>query len=71
MASLGDDPEQVGVEVRKILGIDYEQQINWNAGYESFNRWWSVFERAGVLVSQATAGVWRSATFGRRFCGSL
>jgi len=63
-ASLSDDAEELGDNVRKALGINYEEQTKWASGhegknrwtlgYEAFNKWRSALEKAGVLVFQAT-----------------
>jgi Zn-dependent peptidase ImmA (M78 family) len=51
---LTDDPEQVGVLIRKALGILYEHQVSWRDERVGFNNWRSAIEAVGVLVFQAT-----------------
>jgi Zn-dependent peptidase ImmA (M78 family)/DNA-binding XRE family transcriptional regulator len=53
-ATLSDDPEDLAGRIREFLGIRYEDQIGWSAGYEAFNRWRAALENAGALVFQAT-----------------
>jgi len=53
-AALSDDPEDIAGRIREFLGIQYEDQVAWSAGYDAFNRWRAALENAGALVFQAT-----------------
>lgn len=52
-ASLSDDPEELARRIRELLRIQYEDQVRWNPGHESLNRWRAALEDSGVLVFQA------------------
>lgn len=52
--ALSDDPEESAQAIRDLLGIRYEDQVRWAAGYEAFNRWRAALEDRGVLVFQTT-----------------
>jgi len=49
------DPEQVGQQVRRALGIEYVTQVRWqgNYGYEALGNWRAAVERRGIFVFQA------------------
>ena len=51
-ATLDDDPETVGVEVRRHLRITYAEQQAWRGKHKAFNGWRKRIEEAGVLVFQ-------------------
>jgi len=48
-----DDPEQLGGAIRRVLGITYQDQIQYRPDYPALNWWRGVLEQAGVLVFQA------------------
>lgn len=52
-ANFSDDPERLGVELRKLLGIARKDQIRLQNDYEAFSLWRSALEGIGVLVFQA------------------
>lgn len=54
--SLTEDPEEVGAEVRALLGISLDTQRSWRDARKSYNAWRASIEVAGVLVFQA-AGI--------------
>lgn len=51
-----EDPEIVGERVRQLLGISWEDQLEFSSAYEALNGWREAIERLGVLVFQ-TGGV--------------
>lgn len=53
-ASQADDPEDLAMRIRAMLGVRYEDQVRWSPGYDAFNRWRAALENAGVLIFQAT-----------------
>ncbi len=53
-ASSDDDVENVGLIIRRALGISYAEQASWRDTRASFNAWRSRTEGIGVLVFQAT-----------------
>lgn len=53
-ATLDDDPESVGERLRSWLGISADAPTQWRSGYDTFNHWRSIVERADVLVCQMT-----------------
>ncbi|MEE8113637.1 MAG: ImmA/IrrE family metallo-endopeptidase [Nitrososphaerales archaeon] len=53
-ASLSEEAEEVGARIRKILGIQFSEQITWTDKYKPFNNWRAALEEKGVLVSQIT-----------------
>ena len=52
-ANVSDDPEQLSGVLRQALGISYEDQTEWAAGYQTFNILRKILEGVGVLVFQA------------------
>ena len=52
-ASLSDDPERLANEIREFLGVNMNDQIDWQPGYKSFSNWRAALENAGILVFQA------------------
>jgi len=48
------EPNQVGVAVRKLLGVSMEEQRTWRDPRKSYNAWRAKIEGAGVLVFQLT-----------------
>ncbi|PKB63447.1 MAG: hypothetical protein BZY80_07180 [SAR202 cluster bacterium Io17-Chloro-G2] len=52
MASLSDDPELIGVQIRDTLGITYADQVRRSRQRTSFNYWREAIEEIGVLVFQ-------------------
>lgn len=53
VAELSQDPEDVGAQIRAILGVDYDRQVLTAAGYDTLNFWRRRFEDRGILVFQA------------------
>lgn len=53
-ASLHSDPEEVGAQIRDLLGVSVEAQTQWAHERVAFNRWRSAIENVGVLVFQAS-----------------
>ena len=53
--SLSDEPEDVARAIRGALAVEFEEQVSWRPGYDTFNRWRSAFEDAVVLVFQTTS----------------
>ena len=51
-ARLQDDPEQLALEIRTLLGVSIEDQRKWAPGRVSFNNWRKAFEDLGILVFQ-------------------
>lgn len=49
---LEDDPEDAAVQVRRVLGITYNEQKRWTADYEAFNQWRAAVEGVGAAVFQ-------------------
>lgn len=54
-ATLRGNPEQIGQEVRDLLGISLTEQIGWRDNYKALNGWRRALERLGVLVFQASS----------------
>jgi Zn-dependent peptidase ImmA (M78 family)/transcriptional regulator with XRE-family HTH domain len=54
VAHLTDDPEQLSLKIRGLLGVTYERQLKWRRVYEPFNNWRAMLENMGFLVFQAT-----------------
>lgn len=52
--STDDDPEDVGLMIRRALNLSYVQQASWREPRAAFNAWRSRIEELGVLVFQAT-----------------
>ena len=50
---LSDKPENKASEIRELLGISYETQVNLRYYYEAFNHWKKVLEDSGILIFQA------------------
>ncbi len=53
-AGTREDPENLGMRIRGILGVKPDEQIRWAHGYEAFARWRATIESQGVLVFQST-----------------
>lgn len=51
-ARVSDDPEARSTEVRRMLGIQLNDQFSWQDGYEAFRAWRAATEVVGVLVLQ-------------------
>jgi Zn-dependent peptidase ImmA (M78 family) len=49
------DPETASAHLRSVLGINWEQQKNWNDPRIAFNVWRDAIETNGVLVFQTSA----------------
>jgi Zn-dependent peptidase ImmA (M78 family)/transcriptional regulator with XRE-family HTH domain len=47
-----EDPETVGIRLRKLLGITWQQQLAWTNAYVAFNAWRNAIERLGILIFQ-------------------
>jgi Zn-dependent peptidase ImmA (M78 family)/transcriptional regulator with XRE-family HTH domain len=54
--NLDEDPESVGIQIRRALNITRDLQFSWReiAGRVAFNAWRHRIEKSGVLVFQAT-----------------
>jgi Zn-dependent peptidase ImmA (M78 family) len=50
------DPETVGLRIRELLRVSWEDQLGWPSAYSGLNAWRDRIERHGVLVFQ-TGGV--------------
>ena len=48
------DVEDAGSHIRRLLGINWEMQIEWASAYEALNAWRSAMEAKGVLVFQTS-----------------
>lgn len=55
VADLDEDPEEVGVRVREILGVSIEEQSAWQDARIAFNEWRRKIEALGVLVFQMSS----------------
>ena len=53
-ATLDDDPEDVGLTVRKTLQVSYAEQTSWRDDRAGFNLWRARIEDIGALVFQTT-----------------
>jgi Zn-dependent peptidase ImmA (M78 family)/DNA-binding XRE family transcriptional regulator len=53
-ATLADNPEVLGLEVRKALNVGYAEQARWRDPRKGFNTWRDMIEEFGVLVFQTT-----------------
>jgi Zn-dependent peptidase ImmA (M78 family) len=51
-----EDPEEVGRRIRELLGITWEDQLEWATPYAALNAWREAIENLGVLVFQ-TGGI--------------
>ena len=60
-ADLKEDPETVAQRIRSYLEVPLEAQRDWEAEYDTMNRWRTAFERAGVLVFQMQGVPWSEA----------
>ncbi|QJR10702.1 hypothetical protein DSM104443_01769 [Usitatibacter rugosus] len=55
-ATLADDPERVGLQIRELLGATEDDRTHWASdkeGYTALNTWRARIEKIGVLVFQA------------------
>jgi Zn-dependent peptidase ImmA (M78 family)/DNA-binding XRE family transcriptional regulator len=52
--SKGGDPEQIGDQVRTLLGVSLALQRTWREPRKSYNAWRAAIEGTGVLVFQLT-----------------
>jgi Zn-dependent peptidase ImmA (M78 family)/DNA-binding XRE family transcriptional regulator len=50
--TLAADPESVGLRIREILGVEFEEQHRWGDGYDAYNAWRRRLEAIGLLVFQ-------------------
>ncbi len=53
-ASIEEAVEAVATRLRIAIGVTTEQQTAWTNDHEAFRQWRSLFEKAGILVLQAT-----------------
>lgn len=51
-----EDPEAVGQRIRELLGISWEEQLEWPSAHAALNAWREAIEGLGILVFQ-TGGV--------------
>ena len=49
-----ENPEEVAVKLRQLLGISHQIQSQWKGNYQALNGWKTSLEDLGVLVFQAT-----------------
>ena len=54
-ARLDEDPEEVAMRMRELLGISMEEQSSWRDPYVAIQNWRTALENAGVLVFQTLA----------------
>lgn len=52
--NITDNPDQLGLKLRKWLNINIEQQQHWKTGYEALNGWRNLIETKDILVFQAS-----------------
>lgn len=50
--TLAADPESIGLRIRQILGVEFDEQHRWGDGYDAYNAWRRRLEAIGVLVFQ-------------------
>jgi len=48
------DPEVAGQQVRELLGISWDAQLEWQSPHEALNAWRAAMEARGVLVFQTS-----------------
>ena len=48
------DPEVAGQQVRELLGISWDAQLEWQSPHEALNTWRVAMEARGVLVFQTS-----------------
>lgn len=48
-----DNPEEVGQRVRELLGVTWNDQLEWPSAYAALNGWRDAVEEVGVLVFQS------------------
>ncbi len=53
-ASLSDEPENLALKIRKLVGISYANQYNWQNEHEAFNQWKKILENLGILIFHAS-----------------
>jgi len=51
-ATMHDNPEKLGLKVRKLINIDFKEQSGWKDSRTAFNNIYSKIEKLGVLVFQ-------------------
>jgi len=51
-----EDPELVGQRIRELLGITWDEQLNWPSAHAALNSWREAIEGLGILVFQ-TGGI--------------
>jgi Zn-dependent peptidase ImmA (M78 family) len=56
LAHPNEDPEVVGQRIRELLGITWEEQLEWASPYTALNAWREAIENLGILVFQ-TGGI--------------
>lgn len=61
MATMNERPDEVADRLRTFLGVSFEDQHDWNQGYDTMNRWRAKLERAGILVFQMSNVPWIEA----------
>jgi Zn-dependent peptidase ImmA (M78 family) len=54
IATLNDDPEELGSRLRNRIGMTFDVQAQWRQSYDALNGWRALIEAAGVLVFQAS-----------------
>jgi len=48
------DPEDAGGRIRTLLGVTWDEQVEWASAYMALNRWRAAMEARGVLVFQSS-----------------
>ncbi len=51
-ASLEEEPEELGVRTRELLGVSLEQQMKWSEQYTALANWRAALEKLGIFVFQ-------------------
>lgn len=48
------NPEEIGLKVRQLLGVSIQDQTSWNTDHKALNGWRSAIESKAILVFQAS-----------------
>lgn len=52
--SIRDNQENAGINIRKALGISWDEQVRWSNPHAALSSWREAIERLGVLVFQVS-----------------
>jgi Zn-dependent peptidase ImmA (M78 family) len=52
-AEVGEDPEIIGLRIRKLLSVSPQQQSDWKNENQALRSWRNAIEKLGILVFQA------------------